>query len=168
MLRICLLRQWFNLSDPGVEEAVYDLQAMRRFVGIDRGREPVPDETTVCRVRHLLEEHDLGRRLWLAIRPIIVIVDPVSGPVRLERGVSDRPGPTSRTRRPARPAVPMVGAWERLEVRAPRPADPAATVWGETRQSRETRQQMQRPAAVTQGERPAAVTHLPPPEGLGV
>ena len=37
-------------------------QAMRRFVRIDLGREPVPDETTVCRFRHLLDEHDLGRR----------------------------------------------------------------------------------------------------------
>ncbi len=37
---------------------------MRRFVGIDLGREPVPDETTVCRFRHLLEEHDLGRQLF--------------------------------------------------------------------------------------------------------
>jgi len=64
MLRIYFLQQWFNLSDPGVEEALYDSQAMRRFVGIDLGREPVPDETTVCRFRHLLEEHDLGRRLF--------------------------------------------------------------------------------------------------------
>ena len=37
---------------------------MRRFVGIDLGREPVPDETTVCRFRHLLEAHDLGRQLF--------------------------------------------------------------------------------------------------------
>jgi IS5 family transposase len=58
------LQHWFNLSDPAVEEALYDSQAMRRFVGIDLGREPVPDETTVCRFRHLLEEHDLGRRLF--------------------------------------------------------------------------------------------------------
>ncbi len=64
MLRIYFLQQWFNLSDPGVEEALYDLPAMRRFVGIDLGREPVPDETTMCRFRHLLEEHDLGRRLF--------------------------------------------------------------------------------------------------------
>ena len=64
MLRIYLLQQWFNLSDPGVEEALYDLPAMRRFVGIDLGREPVPDETTMCRFRHLLEAHDLGRRLF--------------------------------------------------------------------------------------------------------
>jgi IS5 family transposase len=49
---------------PEVEEALYDSLAMRRFVGIDLGREPVPDETTACRFRHLLEEHDLGRRLF--------------------------------------------------------------------------------------------------------
>jgi len=64
MLRIYLLQQWFNLSDPGVEEALYDSPTMRRFVGIDLGREPVPDETTMCRFRHLLEAHDLGRRLF--------------------------------------------------------------------------------------------------------
>ncbi len=64
MLRLYFLQQWFNLSDPAVEEAVYDSQAMRRFVGIDLGHEPVPDETTVCRFRHLLEAHDLGRRLF--------------------------------------------------------------------------------------------------------
>jgi Transposase domain (DUF772) len=50
-----ILQQWFNLSDPAVEEALYDSLAMRRFVGIDLGREPVPDETTMCRFRHLLE-----------------------------------------------------------------------------------------------------------------
>jgi IS5 family transposase len=64
MLRIYFLQQWFNLSDPAVEEALYNSLAMRRFVGIDLGREPVPDETTVCRFRHLLEEHDLGRQLF--------------------------------------------------------------------------------------------------------
>ena len=42
MLRIYFLQQWFNLSDPAVEEALYDSLAMRRFVGIDLGREPVP------------------------------------------------------------------------------------------------------------------------------
>lgn len=64
MLRLYFLQQWFNLSDPGVEEALYNSLAMRRFVGIDLGREPAPDETTVCRFRHLLEAHDLGRRLF--------------------------------------------------------------------------------------------------------
>ena len=60
MLRIYFLQQWFNLSDPAVEEALYDSAVMRQFVGIDLGREPVPDETTVCKFRHLLEEHQLG------------------------------------------------------------------------------------------------------------
>ena len=64
MLRIYFLQNWFNLSDPGVEEALYDSLAMRDFVGIDLGREPAPDETTVCKFRHLLEKHDLGRRLF--------------------------------------------------------------------------------------------------------
>ncbi len=64
MLRIYFLQQWFNLSDPAVEEALYDSLAMRGFVGIDLGREPVPDETTVCRFRHLIERHDLGSRLF--------------------------------------------------------------------------------------------------------
>jgi len=60
MLRIYFVQQWFNLADPGVEEALYDSVVMRQFVGIDLGREPVPDETTVCKFRHLLEEHGLG------------------------------------------------------------------------------------------------------------
>jgi len=60
MLRIYFVQQWFNLSDPAVEEALYDSQALRDFVGIDLGQEPVPDETTVCKFRHLLEEHHLG------------------------------------------------------------------------------------------------------------
>src|SRR5208282_2071172 len=63
MLRIYFLQQWFNLSDPAVEEALYDSAVMRQFVGIDLGCEPVPDETTVCKFRHLLEEHRLGEQL---------------------------------------------------------------------------------------------------------
>jgi len=64
MLRIHCLQLWFNLSDPAVEEALYDSRAMRSFVGIDLGREPVPDETTVMRFRHLLEEHQLGAQIF--------------------------------------------------------------------------------------------------------
>ena len=60
MLRLYFLQQWFNLSDPGVEEALYDSVVLRQFVGVDLGQEPVPDETTVCKFRHLLEEHQLG------------------------------------------------------------------------------------------------------------
>src|SRR5439155_313257 len=63
MLRIYFLQQWFNLSDPAVEEALYDSVGMRQFVGIDLGCEPVPDETTVCKFRHLLEAHQLGEQI---------------------------------------------------------------------------------------------------------
>ena len=67
MLRIYFLQQWFNLSDPGVEEALYDSAVMRQFVGIDLGQEPVPDETTACKFRHLLEEHGLGGEILQAV-----------------------------------------------------------------------------------------------------
>src|ERR1700690_4087290 len=63
MLRIYFLQQWFNLSDPAVEEALYDSPVMREFVGIDLGQEPAPDETTVCKFRHLLEEHRVGEKI---------------------------------------------------------------------------------------------------------
>jgi IS5 family transposase len=68
MLRLHCLQQWFNLSDPAVEEAWYDSRAMRQFVGIDLGREPVPDETTICKFRHLLEAHQIGEQLFARIR----------------------------------------------------------------------------------------------------
>lgn len=63
MLRIYFLQQWFNLSDPAVEDALYDSNAMREFVGIDLGREAAPDETTVCKFRKLLVKQRLGKAL---------------------------------------------------------------------------------------------------------
>ena len=59
MLRIYFVQHWFNLSDPAAEEALYDSAALRRFAGVDLGRAPAPDETTILNFRHLLEEHDL-------------------------------------------------------------------------------------------------------------
>jgi IS5 family transposase len=59
MLRTYFVQQWFNLSDPGVEEALYESPVLQRFVGVDLGAAPAPDETTICRFRHLLEKHDL-------------------------------------------------------------------------------------------------------------
>jgi IS5 family transposase len=67
MLRIHFLQHWFNLSDPAVEEAMCDSRAMRRFVGIDLGREPAPDEPTICKFRHSLEGHNLGDQLFALI-----------------------------------------------------------------------------------------------------
>ena len=64
MLRIHFIQHWFNLSDPAAEEALYDSRSLRQFVGIDLGREPVPDETTICKFRHLMEKHNLGDQLF--------------------------------------------------------------------------------------------------------
>jgi transposase, IS5 family len=64
MLRIYFLQHWFSLSDPAAEEALYDSRAMRCFVGIDLGEEAVPDETTICKFRHLMEANTLGDRLF--------------------------------------------------------------------------------------------------------
>ncbi len=64
MLRIHFIQHWFHLSDPAAEEALYDSRAMRSFVGIDLGQEPVPDETTICKFRHLMEAHELGDELF--------------------------------------------------------------------------------------------------------
>jgi IS5 family transposase len=67
MLRVYFLQLWFNLSDPAVEEALYDSASMRSFVGIDLGVEGAPDETTVCKFRHLLERNQLGKTLLQAV-----------------------------------------------------------------------------------------------------
>jgi IS5 family transposase len=64
MLRIYFMQHWFHLSDPGAEEVLYDSRAMRTFAGIDLGREPVPDESTILGFRHLMEKHNLGEELF--------------------------------------------------------------------------------------------------------
>lgn len=63
MLRMYLLQAWFSLSDEGVEDAIYDSYAMRKFMGLDFGTEQVPDATTLLHFRHLLENHELGEKL---------------------------------------------------------------------------------------------------------
>jgi len=59
MLRVYFLQQWFNLSDPGAEDALYESPVLRRFSGVDLGRAAAPDETTILRFRRLLEQHEL-------------------------------------------------------------------------------------------------------------
>src|SRR5437870_9478759 len=71
MLRVYFLQLWFNLSDPAVEEALYDSAAMRAFAGIDLGAEAAPDETTICKFRHLLEKNRLGKKLLAAVNGIL-------------------------------------------------------------------------------------------------
>jgi len=67
MLRIYFLQQWFNLSDPQAEDALYDIASMRAFAGIDLGREAAPDETTICKFRHLIEVNGLGEEMLRSV-----------------------------------------------------------------------------------------------------
>lgn len=63
MLRIYFMQHWYNLSDPAMEEALYDSRAMREFAGIDLGNEAAPDESTILQFRHLMEARDFGAEL---------------------------------------------------------------------------------------------------------
>jgi transposase, IS5 family len=71
MLRIYFLQQWYNLSDPAAEEALYDSETMRRFVGIEHGQDTIPDESTICLFRHLLEEHRLPDRIFAEVKALL-------------------------------------------------------------------------------------------------
>src|ERR1700674_2874509 len=71
MLRIYFLQQWFNLSDPQAEDAIYDSESMRRFVRVELGDEVVPDETTILRFRHLLEQHGLTQAIFNSITGLL-------------------------------------------------------------------------------------------------
>jgi IS5 family transposase len=65
MLRIYFLQQWYQISDPGAEEALYDIQSMRAFAGHDLGLDAIPDETTILNFRHLLERHELTKAFYV-------------------------------------------------------------------------------------------------------
>jgi IS5 family transposase len=71
MLRIYCLQQWFNLSDPQAEDAIYDSEAMRRFARVELGDDVVPDETTILRFRHLLETHRLTVAIFEAVKELL-------------------------------------------------------------------------------------------------
>ena len=64
MLRIYFMQQWYGLSDPGMEDALYDSESMRRFTGIDLEADVIPDETTILNFRHLLEQHHLTEKIF--------------------------------------------------------------------------------------------------------
>src|SRR6266403_1587848 len=72
MLRIYFLQQWFNLSDPQAEDAIYDSESMRRFAGVELGDDVVPDETTILRFRHLLEAHGLTAAIFAAVKALLI------------------------------------------------------------------------------------------------
>jgi len=71
MLRVYFLQQWFDLSDPQAEDMLYDSEAMRRFAQVDLLDDRVPDETTILRFRHLLEQHQLTAQMFAAVKTLL-------------------------------------------------------------------------------------------------
>lgn len=71
MLRIYFMQNWFNLSDPAAEDALYDSESMRRFAGVELSDDAVPDESTILRFRHLLEKHGLTEQIFAEVRTLL-------------------------------------------------------------------------------------------------
>jgi transposase, IS5 family len=111
MLRIYFLQQWFNLSDPAAEDALYDSETMRRFVGVELGDDAFPDETTILHFRHLLERHALTEVVFAAVHELLVanglllktgtIVDAtmISAPSSTKNGTRTRDPEMKQTRK---------------------------------------------------------------------
>ena len=72
MLRIHFMQQWFNYSDPGMEEALHDIPVLRRFAGLDATVDKIPDESSILHFRHLLERHDLAQTMLATINALLI------------------------------------------------------------------------------------------------
>src|SRR5712692_8330648 len=107
MLRIYFLQQWFNLSDPQAEDAIYDSESMRRFAGVELSEDVVPDETTILRFRHLLEAHHLTEAIFAAVRDLLTAKRLLlqSGTIVDATIIAARARPRMRPR----PAIPRCG-----------------------------------------------------------
>ena len=71
MLRIYFMQQWYAMSDPGIEDALYEIESMRRFAGLELVEDAIPDETTILNFRHLLERHCLTEQLLATINDVL-------------------------------------------------------------------------------------------------
>ena len=98
MLRIYLMQRWYGLSDPAMEESLYDIESMRRFAGVSMQR--IPDETTLCKFRHFLVKHKMSEELLrltkqhLSEHGLIVTRGKTVDPrVRSTRGKRSKDGP---------------------------------------------------------------------------
>jgi hypothetical protein len=70
MLRIHFLQQWYALSDPAMEDALYEIESMRRFIGLELNVDAIPDETTILNFRRFLERHALAPKILETSTPI--------------------------------------------------------------------------------------------------
>jgi len=103
------VQQWFNLSDPGVEEALYESAALQRSARVDLGVAPAPDETTILRFRHLLEKHELGGLMLEAVNMHL------EASIRLRQdqipGHREKSQPVVRQLRPGEPLPASQTSW---------------------------------------------------------
>ena len=106
ILRMYLLQVWFNLSDPGTEDAIYDSYAMRKFTGINFQTDSVPDETTLCNFRHLLEEHGLNKQFFDAINRVMVETGSImTGGTIVDATIIDAPSSTKNAEKKRDPEM---------------------------------------------------------------
>lgn len=71
MLRIYFMQQWYAMSDPAMEDALYEIESMRRFAGLELAEDPIPDETTILKFRRLLEKHQLTAAMMNTIQAVL-------------------------------------------------------------------------------------------------
>ena len=81
MIRVYCMQQWYGLSDPAMEEALYEIASMRRFAGFSLGSGSIPDETTILNFRHLLETHGITEKIFALINQYLL-----SKGLRLSKG----------------------------------------------------------------------------------
>lgn len=110
MLRVHCMQLFYNLSDPAMEDALYEIESMRNFAGLSINR-PIPDESTILKFRHLLEEHQLGSVLFATINKSLVreglnlkegtIVDAtiISAPMSTKNKLGKRDAEMSQTKK---------------------------------------------------------------------
>lgn len=99
MLRMYCVQHWFNLADLACEEALLDSAALRRFVGIDLGREHVPDGTTRLKFRRLLEKHELGAAVFARVGQLLQDATIISAPPSTKNAEGQRDPEMHQTRK---------------------------------------------------------------------
>ena len=95
MLRVHCVQLWYEVSDPGMEDLLYEAESVRRFVGL-RLSGALPDETTILKFRHLLERHGLGEGLFEAINAHLSAAGDDRGASETHRPSSARAIPQAR------------------------------------------------------------------------
>lgn len=118
MLRMYLLQNWFNLSDEGVEDAIYDSYAFRKFMKIDFIGEQVPDSTTLLDFRHMIEENHIGEEFFNAIKRVMDATGHIMhGGTIVDATIINAPSSTKNAEKKRDPEMHQTKKGKRMEVR---------------------------------------------------